>query len=142
MMEFCLLYVVIYCTISLLHKNLLSAKHYLNRSNLLITPFQNGSIEAKKALTILILKKYLKSWCTHTIFYVFFKKKQFFLKKIFLAQTHLEGPKISCRQKIFFRRFSKKLRKNLHLFFDANFFWSFLKKNFCLQLKFRPSRWV
>ena len=58
------------------------------------SPFQNGSIEAKKgarqkfvhfwkALTILMLKKYLKSWFIDTILHVFFKKPNFFSKIFF-----------------------------------------------------------
>ena len=58
------------------------------------TPFQNGSIEAKKgaherfvhfwkALTILMLKKYLKSWVIDTILHVFFEKPNFFSKIFF-----------------------------------------------------------
>ena len=56
--------------------------------------FQNGSNEAKKgarqkfvhfwkALTILMLKKYLKSWFIDTILHVFFKKPNFFSKIFF-----------------------------------------------------------
>ena len=58
------------------------------------TPFQNWTNEVKKgaqkkfvhfwkALTILMLKKYLKSWFIDTILHVFFKKPNFFSKIFF-----------------------------------------------------------